>query len=324
MASETKNPSGNGETAAAVQPETALVPKQETAPVRKFDYDPDDPVALYMDTSVFDQLQRVAKMMSVAEAVPAHLRGKIADCFLVAAQAFRWRMDPFAVAQHTFVLQGKLGYEGKLVAAVINSHKNIEKRLKPTYSGEGTNRKVVMSARLKGEDEDRTIEGTVGQWATNNENWKKDPDQMLAYRGSRAWARRHAPEILLGVSSEEEIKETVELQQTGPGTYAAPPATGRALDQLTDQVAERAAAAKAAEGPASETVAAATPAEHASHSDKEIPLTDDDTLAAAEAVEKKDPPAPEPDPKTVEGNPFLRGAEKAREARKTQRTLTED
>jgi hypothetical protein len=282
--------------------ETQLAPRQETAPAARtsFDYDPDDPVALYMDTTVFEQLQRVAKMMSAAELVPTHLRGKIADCFLVAAQAFRWRMDPFAVAQHTFVTSGKLGYEGKLVAAVINSHRKIDKALKPVYSGSGAERKVTMVGRRRGEAEDRTIEGTVAQFQTSNDNWKKDPDQMLFYRGAREWARRHAPEILLGVSTEEEIRETVELKATGPDTYAA--AAASTLDALAEKVAERTGAPPA---PAS----ASTPVEHAKHSETEIPLQDDDTLAAAEAADQK----------TTAGAPPADTAKRAGR----QRTLTE-
>lgn len=319
MATDTKTPIETGEAPAAEAAETtAIAPKTESAPEPRppVEFDPDNPVDLYMNNSVFEQVQRVARLMAAAQAVPEHLRNKIGDCFLIAAQAFRWRMDPFAVAQHTFVYQGKLGYEGKLVAAVINSDKRIGQRLDYAYSGtKGTpERSVVVTARLRGENKDRCIDGTVKDWKTGNDKWTSMPDQMLAYRGAREWARRHAPEILLGVSTEDEIKETVDLQPTGPGTYAAPPDGGTALDALTDRIAERQAAEKAAEPPA------AQPVEHASHSEKEIPL-EEDTLAEAAAAEKP-APQPEPDPRTEPGNPFLRGERKAREAR-GQKTLTE-
>lgn len=63
--------------------------------------------------------------------------------------------------------------------------------------------------------------------------------------------------------------------------------------------------------------ASAAPVEHAKHSEVEIPLQED-TLAEAAAAEK--PAAPEPDPKTEPGNPFLRGERKAREARQIKLT----
>lgn len=296
--------------APATDTDKALVPAPASTPAVKptFDFDPGDPVALYMDTGIFEQLQRVAVMMSKAGTVPQHLREKVADCFLVAAQAFRWRMDPFAVAQHTYVVSGKLGYEGKLVAAVLNSNPRISRRLDYAYSGAGQERKVVVTARLRDEEKDRSIEGTVAQWATTTDDkWKKNPDQMLAYRGAREWARRHAPEILLGVATDDELpRETVTLERDKSGAFAAaPPATP---DPLL-------AAASAA----------STPVELASHSEKEIPLHAADAPGA-----EKEPPTivhppvtPPPAPEPTGTGQFAKAVEDEKKKRGGQGRLVE-
>jgi len=202
-----------------------LPPRQTAIPVV---FDPGDPVALYMNTDVFAQLQRVAKLMCSSGLVPVHLRGadKQADCFLVAAQAFRWRMDPFSVAQHTYVLSGKLGYEGKLIAALINASGKLAENLKPVYAGEkGTpQRRVTIVGVLKAGGE-RSIDGTVAEWQTTNAKWKEIPDQMLFYRGAREWARRHMPEVVLGIQAEEELVEA-------PAAAPRP----RTLDALTERI----------------------------------------------------------------------------------------
>lgn len=185
--------------------------------------DVNNPTSLYLDTAVFNQIQRVAVLMSRAGLAPQHLRGddKVADCILVVAQALRWKSDPFAVAQHTFVTQGKLGYEGKLIAAMVNSSGKLKENLNYTYSGEGDARAVVVSGTLKGSDRLREIDGTVGKWKTANKFWKDNPDQMLAYRGAREWARRHMPEVLLGVNSEDEIAPRTMVDVTPQGNAAA-------------------------------------------------------------------------------------------------------
>jgi hypothetical protein len=245
-------PAGPASEPSAVVPAPAQPPASR--PVIAFDAD--DPVSLYMNTGIFDQLQRVAKMMAKANLVPAHLRGdeKIADCFLVAAQAFRWRMDPFSVAQHTFVTQGKLGYEGKLIAGLINASGRLETNLKPIYSGKvgSPERAVQIIGRIRGEAEDRTIEGTVAGWKTTNEKWQSMPDQMLFYRGAREWARRHMPEVMLGISAEEEV---VEMERSPSGTFEATPARP-ALTALTERLTAETAQAPPLEL-ASETQAAA-------------------------------------------------------------------
>lgn len=267
-------PEGNLPTVTAPLP-----PPASTRPPVEFDAD--DPVSLYMDGGVFEQLQRVAKLMSSSGLVPDHLKGKVADCSLVAAQAFRWRMDPFAVAQHTFVLQGKLGYEGKLIAAVVNSHRRIEKRLDYTYSGDGQARRVVVTAQIKGEKQERQIEGTVQGWATNNEQWKKSADQMLAYRGAREWARRHMPEAMIGIQAEEEVRETVSLERGADGTYGAPaPAT---LSALTEKLQTAAPPTVAAAPPAPPAAASAT-AEREPGADDDVPTPQETVRALAGAA----------------------------------------
>lgn len=233
---------GNGAVPAAVAP---------PAPKAVVEFDPDDAVALYMNTTVFAQLQRVGKMMAASSLVPDYLKQKEADCALVAAQAFRWRMDPFAVAAHSFAYKGKLGYEGKLIAALVNTSPKIDGNLDYIYTGEkgSPKRGVRVVGRLKGTHKDREVEGSLEEWKTDNDNWKKDPDQMLAYRGAREWARRHMPEVLLGVQADEEVAETITLNRTGTDTFGGvasvekPASAG--LDALTEQLKQKTAMTEA-------------------------------------------------------------------------------
>lgn len=217
-----------------------------TSAPRAVAVDVNDPVAIYLDSEVFSQLQRVAKLMSSASLAPAHLRGegKIGDCFLVAAQAFRWRMDPFSVAQHTYVLSGKLGYEGKLIAAVVNSSGRLQGSLDYRYSGVGDQRTVRVSGKLLSDTAAREITGSVGGWKTSNEQWKKNPDQMLAYRGAREWARRYMPEAVLGIQAEDDLAPTrnVTMRDITPTDTAPVAAVSAILDQIS-QEAESAATA---------------------------------------------------------------------------------
>jgi hypothetical protein len=172
-------------------------------------YKTDDPVSLYMNPRVFNQLQRVAILMAESQLVPSHLQKKVADCFLVCSQAIRWGMDPFAAAQHIYIVHGKVGWEGKIVAAIVNTRLAV--KLNYEYSGKrGTKeRSVVVSGTMRGEKKPREVEGSVDDWATANDQWKgaSQIDQMLAYRGAREWARRYMPEAVLGVYSDDEVRE---------------------------------------------------------------------------------------------------------------------
>jgi len=148
---------------------------------------------------------RLAEMMSTGRLVPAHLQKSPGDCLMVIELAMRFRMSPFAVAQCTSVIQGKLMLEGKLVAAAINSAGVLEDRLAYDFSGVNDTRAVTVRGTMRGEDEPREMTVTLKEAQTTNPLWKKQPDQQLVYFATRAWARRHAPEVMLGVYSPEEF-----------------------------------------------------------------------------------------------------------------------
>lgn len=150
---------------------------------------------------------QLAEVMAKANLIPDHLRGKPGDCLLIVMQAQRWGMDAVSVAQSTSVVHGKLCYEGKLVAAALYAMGAIEGRLRYEFSGAGEQRSVRVIGRPRGAGVDQIVEGKVADWKTGNDQWKKQPDDMLVYRGTRQWARRYAPEALLGVYTPDELED---------------------------------------------------------------------------------------------------------------------
>jgi hypothetical protein len=165
------------------------------------------PTMTALTPTSMDAAIQLAEMMARGKLVPEHLQGSPGDCLMVIEQAMRWGMSPFAVAQATGVVKGKMSYEGKLVAAAIHTSGVLNGRLRYDFTGEGAARKVVASGQLKGEDRARTVEVALASARTTNEHWIKSPDQMLTYHAARVWARRHTPEVMLGVYAPEEFEQ---------------------------------------------------------------------------------------------------------------------
>jgi hypothetical protein len=170
---------------------------------------------------------RLAEMMSRAKLVPAHLQGSPGDCLMVVEQAMRWQMSPFAVAQCAASIKGKLMFEGKLIAAAVESSGAVEGFLDYQFSGEGAGRKIVVSGRRRGEAEPRTVEVALKDAKTDNRMWQIQPDQQLVYHGARVWARRWTPAVILGVYSPEEFSTAPAPVDTfvGPTIDATPEPT---------------------------------------------------------------------------------------------------
>lgn len=165
-----------------------------------------------------DEAIRLAKAMASAKLVPKHLQDDVGSCLMVVEQAMRWGMSPFAVAQCTSSISGKLMWEGKLVAAAVENCGAIEGHFDYKFSGEGDARCITVSALRRGEAQPREITIFIKDVRTSNEWWKKQPDQMLVYSGTRNWARRWTPAAILGVYSPEEFDRSTGriTDDTGP------------------------------------------------------------------------------------------------------------
>ncbi len=173
--------------------------------------------------STLEEAISFASQMAKANLLPAHLKGSPADCLRVVMQAARWQMDPFAVADKTSVINGKMMHEGQLVMAVINARGNMSKKLNYSYVGEGDNRVLTVTGTIRGEDEPRTIELPFSLAKRINKNGQMglNPDQQAAYIGARLWARKHTPELMMGVYTPDEIDPDEPLNVT-PGAAGAP------------------------------------------------------------------------------------------------------
>jgi hypothetical protein len=167
-----------------------------------------------------DKVMRLAEVMASGRATcPKHLQGNVGDCAAVIGQAMRWGMDHNAVAQKTHLVNGVLGYEAQLIIAVLNSSRALATRLDFEWFGSwaGVNGKTDKShergvrvwATMAGETKPRLIEVTMAQVGDvrNSPNWAADPRQQLAYLAAKRWGRLHAPDVILGVYTPDELDD---------------------------------------------------------------------------------------------------------------------
>lgn len=202
--------------------ETALSTHQQARPTREIRVVEDNgPLSYLFDTARFEHMFRISSAMAGASLIPEHLRGVRrqgsftpftteqvkSNCFLVVNQSLRWGMDPFAVAPETYVVGGKLAYQGKLIAAVVNAKAPISNRLQYSFAGKkgSDDFTISVSATFKGETAPSVICLSVGEAKTQNDMWRRDPEQKLVYSGVVKWARRFCPEIVLGIMTDDDL-----------------------------------------------------------------------------------------------------------------------
>lgn len=236
--------------------------------------------ALILDSASMDSMMRLADIMAKGRStIPEHLRGNAADCAAVVMQAVQWRMNPFAVAQKTHLVNGTLGYEAQLVNAVIQSSGVAQDRFAYEWYGPwekiiGKTKVITMpvkgdkkeyqfrvpdygmqdenglgvrvSCTLKGETAPRVLDLLLVQASVRNSPlWATDPKQQLAYLAVKRWTRLYAPDVILGVYTPDELEEVNrEMRDITPATgqSSGPSAPSEASAGLIQEA--KAAAAK--------------------------------------------------------------------------------
>jgi hypothetical protein len=150
----------------------------------------------------------LAKAFADSKMVPDHFKKSVGDCYIAINLAGRYGMDPWTLMQEMYIISGKPMMSGKLATAILNH--SLADPLRPSYSGEGDEREITLTGRPEGEAAPLSVKLKVKDAKTANEQWKKNPDQMLMYAGSRMWGRRYTPDILLGILfDDEELSPTL-------------------------------------------------------------------------------------------------------------------
>lgn len=173
-----------------------------------------------------------AKLMSTAQhAIPGHLRENAGACMAVTLQALSWRMSPFAIAQKSYKVNDQIAYEAQVIAAVINSRANFKIRPIIAFSGEGPTRQCTVTFTFTNGDVREYTSPEVGKITTKNSPlWKSDVDQQLSYFSLRSAARRHCPEVILGVLDRDEVEHAEPMPDRSAGTGMVERLTARAVD----------------------------------------------------------------------------------------------
>lgn len=153
------------------------------------------------------EVVKFAEVMSRADiALPKHLRGNAGACMAVCMQALDWQMNPFAVASKSYSVNGQIAYEAQLIVAVVNTRSGIEGRLEYKFEGEGPEKVCIAMGKLDGKILEVRSPKFKDITPKNSPLWKSDPDQQHCYYTGRSWARRHTPEVILGVYDREEVE----------------------------------------------------------------------------------------------------------------------
>ena len=189
----------------------------------------------------FDQLVRFSEMAAQSELVPRDYRGKPSNIMIAVQMGSEIGLSPVQSLLSIAVVNGRPGLWGDGLIGMCRQSPLCEDIVE-TIDGEGDNRTAVCVARRRGSTPttgrfsvaDAKRAGLFGKAGT----WTQYPDRMLQNR-ARGFALRDAfPDVLRGLKTVEELRDTPADSYQGQTLQAEPAPARHAPAQR--QVAARA------------------------------------------------------------------------------------
>ena len=176
--------------------------------------------ALSMDTAQgMAGLMKAASMLAPSDIIPDTFKNKPANVLIALEMANRMGASPFAVMQSMYIVYGNPSFSSKFLIACFNSCGRFTS-IKYEFFGEpnadGYGCRAWATEKATGEVV-KSIDVTIsmakaeGWYGKNGSKWKTMPQLMLQYRAATFLIRTVAPELAMGLRTEDEIIDTIDV-----------------------------------------------------------------------------------------------------------------
>jgi len=178
------------------------------------------PMSVYSNQQNFETAQRIAQSLSKSDLVPKQYKDNVANCLIALEIANRVGASPLMVMQNLNIIHNRPSWSSQFIIAALNSCGRFSP-LRFRMEGEGDARTCVVIAMDKASGE--ALEGppvsismarSEGWYQKDGSKWKTMPELMLRYRAAAFFGRLYAPDVLMGMQTEDETHDLGVVQMT--------------------------------------------------------------------------------------------------------------
>lgn len=170
---------------------------------------------LIMNPTLFEQLQRGAKLFASSGLVPAQFKENPAACFVGLQLAQQLGVNPFMLFQRMYSPGGgKIAVEAQVMIAVANQRGVFTGPIEYEFTGKKGGDDWTCTARATLSRSNKQVDLPISWatvkgegWSPKNPKWTTMPEQMFRYRTATWLIRTYCPEVIMGLSSVDEIED---------------------------------------------------------------------------------------------------------------------
>lgn len=181
----------------------------------------------FTDLQGFELAQRGAKALAASTLVPKDFQGNLPNCLIALELAQRIGASPLLVMQNLYIVHGRPGWSAKFLIATFNQCGRFSALRYEWKGGPGSDDWGCRAWAIEKSTGER-IEGAWITWkmvkaegwnSKNGSKWQTIPEQMFMYRAAAWLVNTHAPEISMGLSSEDDLRDTFDAAPGPDGAY---------------------------------------------------------------------------------------------------------
>lgn len=165
-------------------------------------------VSPFSSESNFELAIRMAKALEQSDFLPQSFKGKPGNTMIALELANRLNMPVPLVLQNCNIIHGKPSFSAKTQIALVNQSGKFNKSLAFCFNKEKTECYAWSEAsgeRIEGPLVTMEMAKNEGWLDKNGSKWKTMPAIMLMYRAATFFVSFHAPELIMGIPSSEEL-----------------------------------------------------------------------------------------------------------------------
>lgn len=209
-----------------------LIEQSATAPVSAMVQREAATMPGFTSNSNWELAQRIGKAFAASSLVPQAYQGNVANCIVALEMANRMGASPLMVMQNLYLVHGNPGWSAKFLVACFNQCGRFSS-LRYEWNADRSACRAWAIEKATGdriEGPQVTLQMAKDEgWSTKSgSKWKTMPELMLMYRAAAFLIRTYAPEISMGLQTDDEI---VDMAPT-PQAVVASPATSLAAVRM--------------------------------------------------------------------------------------------
>ncbi|MFA7078749.1 MAG: hypothetical protein WC147_10145 [Syntrophomonas sp.] len=167
----------------------------------------------------FELAQRAAKLLAASSLVPKEFQNDVPNCVIALNMANRMGADPLMVMQNLYIVYGRPGWSSQFLIATFNTSGGFSALRYEWLGEEGKDNFGCRAWAVEKATGEKLIGSTVtiaiakkeGWYSKSGSKWQSMPQQMLMYRAASWFIRAYAPEMAMGMHTEDEIYDTIDL-----------------------------------------------------------------------------------------------------------------